>query len=168
MEMFLAQGDVTVPPWLSPILQGGSFAVLVYLLVYALPQTRREIRREHKEDLDRVETARTTERAEFRQSLQEVTTSFKAESAAERNLCEKQFAVVNTALVGLANGISQEGDTIVATIRQHITEAVSAYRHDLRDIINEAVLTREVYQAKKQRGIEIEQRDKLTSEIEKQ
>lgn len=145
----LAQEMLTVPPWLSPLLQGGSFAVLVFLLVWALPQLRREIRKEHKEDMDQLEAARAAERADFTSSLRGVTVAFKEEATAERHLCEKQFAIVHAALVGLTAGVGQEGRNIVASINQHVTEAMSAYRHDLTNMINEAVLGRELYLAKK-------------------
>lgn len=49
--MFGDDGAVTVSvPWFGLLLQGGSFAVLVYLLVWAIPGWRREMAREQAEE----------------------------------------------------------------------------------------------------------------------
>jgi hypothetical protein len=62
------------------VLQGGSFAVVTYLMLWGLPRLRQEIAKESK-----------VERDDFKMSLEILTSTFKDEMKAERVACEARF-----------------------------------------------------------------------------
>lgn len=72
-----------------------------------------------------------------------------AEASAERKLCAEHLGVLNASLVSLTAAQAAQCQAIVAAVNQHTTEQASAYRHDLANTINEAVLGRELAAAKR-------------------
>lgn len=70
-------------------------------------------------------------------------------TAAERALCAEQFSLVQTQIAALTTAVRQEGPNLIAEINRHTTEQAAAYRHDLVDKMNEAVLGRELHLAQK-------------------
>lgn len=95
----------------------------------------------------------------------EIGERYKAAADEERKLCTQQFALVNTALAGLTAVVGQERPLIVAELSQKITEAVSAYRHEQSDKLEQAVFGRELYLEKKKReALEEQQRQRQDDE----
>jgi hypothetical protein len=79
-------------------------------------------------------------RAQHDANLGRVLAAVQAEGAAERRLCQEQFTSLNAAIIGLTSTIREEREAIVAAVNHHTTEACAAYRHDLYDKLNEAVM----------------------------
>lgn len=92
-----ADPDLT-PAWFALLLQGGSFAVLVYMIVWGVPKLRKEIASERKVELDNYLTDSRNQRVEFKDALEKSQIVFKQESAAERAACEKHFATLAEAM----------------------------------------------------------------------
>ena len=122
--------------WFSLVLQGGSFAVLVYLFLVGLPKMRKEVADEHRKDLDeyRVDLAefRKTEREQretFTTAIGSVvqghkddsvliTSTFKGEMVAERIACDRHIAT-------LADAVKSGNDSTMKAMSANM-EAVKA------------------------------------------
>lgn len=118
----LAQTD-GLPGWFALILQGGSFAVLVFLMLFGLPKLRREIAEEQR-----------NERDDFKTTLRNISETFKAEAAAERAACEKHFDT-------LAHAMGRGNE---ATIQAVKTMAEQIHSHAERNRQWSAVLQAEI------------------------
>lgn len=79
---------------------------------------------------------------------QEMYKLFRDETAAERRQCADQFQAMNAASTAMATSISEERRAIIASVNGHTSEAMAAYRHDLRGMIQEAVMGRELAAAR--------------------
>jgi hypothetical protein len=102
---------------------------------------------EQKENRECYEAEQKAARECFEATINRVCEKFGAEGAAERKLCADQFASQNAALVALTAVLHEEREVMVATINAHTTEQATAYRHDLYDKLNQAVLGKELYLA---------------------
>lgn len=89
----------------------------------------------------------TSEAAKARETFTET-------NADERRLCAEQFALVNAGMSALAQVGVVDRQAIVAEINQHVTESAVAYRHELNNVIQQAVLGKELYLAQKSKEIE--------------
>lgn len=78
---------------------------------------------------------------------------------AERALRDKQFGVVNAAIVALTSVVDKGREATVSEMKRHITEAMAQYRHDLYDKLNQAVLGRDLYLLQKQQQQEADEED---------
>lgn len=116
--IMLAQTDL-IPGWFTLLLQGGSFAVIVYLIVWG----RKELAIERKAELDAFVAEAKEQRKDFKGSLDAVTTTFKLEAAAERAACEKHFTT-------LAETMGHGNDATIQAIK---TMAEQVQQHALRN-----------------------------------
>ncbi len=92
--LFSAEAVEIMPGWFSLLIQSGSFGVIVYFLVYALPKMRREIADERRQELDTFREDVTSQRQDFTRSLDGMSGTFREESRAERLACEKHFSTL--------------------------------------------------------------------------
>lgn len=94
-----------LPAWFPLLVQGGSFMLLAFLLIYGLPWLHRQIAKDHKEE--RADFARSLtklvddareQRTLFMTALDKITDVFKAETSAERATCERHFDALAAAM----------------------------------------------------------------------
>lgn len=139
-----AQQGISVDPapsWFLVILQGGSFAVLVYLLVVGLPkyqQSQDEARTREREDFgkhlnqqrneflaalaersEKASTERRNERADYMTTIRDLTNTFRDESKAERSACEKHFATLADAMAKGNESTMEATRTIFQQMKNH-------------------------------------------------
>lgn len=105
--------------WFTLILQGGSFAVLVYLIVIGVPKWRLEIAAERKAELDVYVADSKEQRKEFTAALASATSTFKAEAVAERLACEHHFATLADAMGKGNDATIQAVRTMLEQVHQH-------------------------------------------------
>lgn len=95
---------------MSLIIQGGSFALLTYLLVWGLPSAYKRLADDAAVERARASETLRDERKEFSSTIRELTTTFKEEARAERVSCEKHFTT-------LSESISRSQEVTASTIR---------------------------------------------------
>lgn len=146
---FLAQVDAPPPPgWVSILIQGGSFAVLTYLIVWGLPRS-----------LDAIHGERKAERTDFAASLRTVTGSARVEAEAIRAAAKAEMDAQRNLFLSeqrdTRNFYAKESDQM----RQLYMDAVAAMRsavHDVKDAaqaaVNRAQVAIEVTKASRQEG----------------
>lgn len=81
-------------------------------------------------------------------TIDKLCTAFQAEAKAERDLCQEQFRLVNTSLVGLTATMREQEDAMIEKINHHTTNAGTQYRHEIRNMIQEAIYGKEVWRRK--------------------
>jgi len=86
-----------------------------------------------------------SERESNESNINKICENFKIDMAAERKMCAEQNAEVSRILTALIASTAQGQQASMAEINRHTTEQVSAYRHEMRDDIQQAVLGREVF-----------------------
>ena len=130
-----------VPSWFLVIIQGGSFALLAWILIYGIPklnermssdrQKAEEIAAgERKLIIDGVSAERKLasderriERKEFMDALDKMSATFRTEAAAERMACEKHFET-------LANAMKSGNDATMTAVK---ASAEQIQQHALRN-----------------------------------
>lgn len=83
----LLQAFDAIPSWFPLLVQGGSFAVIVYLLMFGLPKLRKEVAEERKQD-----------QVVFAAAIDKVVATFDAELKGERAFCDKHFTALADAV----------------------------------------------------------------------
>jgi hypothetical protein len=82
-------------------------------------------------------------------NLTTIISAYQSETKAERDLCAEQFTLVRAGLATLTTACGQHNEIMARTINEHTTEQMAAYRHEMYDKINQAVLGKELYLAQK-------------------
>jgi hypothetical protein len=99
-------------------------------------------------------------------TLPELAKTFSNGIAEERRFFADQTNGLNNSITGLTaavtvltRAIADQRELIIAKINEHTTLQMQAYRHDLNDQINKAILSKEAYDAMKRREAESSQID---------
>lgn len=123
--------------------------LLVWVLRHVFLTTIPSIVGEQKAQRESNDANQAAQRVSNEKNLAIVIEAFKAEGAAERKQCADQSASTNSAILALAVDAREGRETALATVREHVTKEAAAYRHDLYDKLNEAVMGRELYLAQR-------------------
>jgi hypothetical protein len=110
-------------PFMNLIIHGGSFALLVYLLVWGLPKERKEVQ-------DSNSTSLTTVASDNKSNVASMLLAFANQMAAEREMCmefRKDDLVKHEKIMTL---IEQRH----ADIMQQIALQAKENRHDIKDL----------------------------------
>jgi hypothetical protein len=89
-----------------------------------------------------------SDRKAHQMTVDKLCTTFQGEARAERDLCQEQFRLVNTSLIGLTATMREQEDAVVEKINHHTTNSGIQYRHEIRNMIQEAIYGKEVWRRK--------------------
>ncbi len=153
----LAQAPLPVPDGVAPTTIIGAFifvtlslmSVLVWVIRHVFVTTIPSVIATGEAKHNLVVTEQRAQRECYERNLDAMCKTFAAEGAAERKQCADQFMSMTATLVGLTAALAEERQAIVAAVKQHVTEQAMAYRHELYDKLNTAVLGRDLALAEK-------------------
>ena len=149
----IAQVEVNATPTTivgAFIAVSGSLVILVgWLVKHIFMTTIPSILKDAEDQRNKHSEEQKAQRLANEKALTEISTAYRAESNQERILCKEQFSLMHAALTGLTSAINNDREHTLASVKSFIIEATAAYRHDIRDVVNQAVLTRDMYLAQK-------------------
>lgn len=138
------------PQWFSAVIQGGSFALVVVIMVWLLPKLRKEISDERNKDLDGFKAHNAHQEERFTSTMATISKAYSddskaqrdahsADMKAEREACDRHFET-------LASSISKGQDATIKAV-QAMTE--QGMRHQQRNMEYQEILRREVEKKEK-------------------
>lgn len=73
---------------------------------------------------------------------------FRETTTAERAECSERYESLNGSILGLTKELGASRESIIGRVNEHSTAQASLYRHEIRNLINNAVLGKELAEAK--------------------
>jgi hypothetical protein len=134
-------------------------AVLVWVLRHVFLTTIPAIQAQHdksrelftvtvKAVQDKALADAEADRKASQATIDKLCTTFQAEARSERDLCQEQFRLINTSLIGLTTTLREQEEAMVERVNHHTTNTGTVYRHEIRNMIQEAIYGKEVWRRK--------------------